>query len=124
MARILLAEGDFHYGFALQEQLRNAKYRTLGPFADLAALLRAIKSQSFDLAVLDVKLGGASVFAAAEQLRKSGIPIVFLTSRGGLKIPEGLHEIPILPKPHDIGELTAIIELLLKRSKSVHRAPP
>ena len=50
--------------------------------------LDAVRSEQFDLAVLDVNLGGEKVYPVAELLAERHIPFVFLSGYGDEAIPK------------------------------------
>ena len=77
------------------------------------ALLRVHRDR-FDLAVLDMNLRGVVSFKVAMELKKSGIPFVFVTGYGSsIDIPHELADVPILTKPVEDATLAEALSELL-----------
>lgn len=57
------------------------------------------RSQSFDVAILDVNLNGQHVFPIAEVLAERGMAFVFSTGYGSTGIPARFESAPVLQKP-------------------------
>ena len=80
--RILVVEDEVLLTLSLEDDLRDAGLFMLGPYTTLELALQASRSESFDLALLDVNLRGEAVFPLADELIARNIPIVFLTGYG------------------------------------------
>ena len=61
-----------------------------------------------DGAVLDVNLGGETVFPLAEALRARGVPFVFATGYGILP-SDGYPDTPLIRKPVDQDQLLPVV---------------
>jgi CheY-like chemotaxis protein len=85
----------------------------IGPVARLATALDAAASEDFDAAVLDVNLGGQTVYPVAETLDARRVPFVFVTSYGREALPPLFCGRPHLGKPFAprdlIGEVARLI---------------
>jgi DNA-binding response OmpR family regulator len=99
----------------LAEILVSAGWQVVGPVAHLATALDAAASEGFDAAVLDVNLGGQSVYPVAEVLDARRVPFVFVTACGRDALPPSFCERPHLGKPFAPGELIGTMERLLPR---------
>jgi DNA-binding response OmpR family regulator len=117
---LLVVEDDHAIRRGLADALRFGGYEVLEAPDGLAGLHHAEKS-TFDLALLDVALPGATGFEvlAAIQKRRPGLPAIMLTARGeeadrvrGLKL--GADDYVV--KPFGIQELLARVEAVLRRS--------
>jgi len=74
----------------------------------------------FDVAVLDIRLGSASIAPVAERLVSDGVPIVFLTGYSEADIlPESLRGHPRLGKPCDPAMLAATLRHLTDPKSTV-----
>ena len=60
---------------------------TAGPYSNVAKALQALESAEFDLAILDVNLGGEKSYPIAEALDNRGTPFLFLSGYGRQAIP-------------------------------------
>lgn len=80
--RILVVEDDFLVATLLVEILESVGWQVVGPVAHLATALDAAAIEGFDVAVLDVDLGGQTVYPVAEVLDARRVPFVFVTAHG------------------------------------------
>jgi CheY-like chemotaxis protein len=97
---VLVAEDEALIAMEVEAALRRAGWEVVGPVARAAEAARlAAGEQPLDAAVLDIGLGDATVFAAADALAARGVPLVFLTGYGPGILPERLRGRPVLRKP-------------------------
>jgi CheY-like chemotaxis protein len=113
---ILVAEDDAWLAGDLADALRDAGAYVHGPFGTVAAALACLEGGArCDGAVLDIDLGGETVFPVAQTLRERGVPFVFATghvSRPGL--PQNLQHVPCWGKPFPAEALAATLPSLIK----------
>jgi DNA-binding response OmpR family regulator len=102
LIRMMLAE--------MVEELGHRVVAEAGNFED--ALLLA-QTANFDLAILDINVGGRSISPVAEIIDKRGIPFIFVSGYGSEARPDGFHEGPILRKPFLISNLNDTINSVL-----------
>jgi len=114
--RILLVEDEFLVSLALEDDLKTLGATLVGPFNDLISGLSAAQTERFDLAVLDVNLGGTMVYPLAEDLMRRGVPFLFLSGYTAADMPSRFADIPRIAKPADTSRLVATIQALLKRA--------
>jgi two-component system, OmpR family, alkaline phosphatase synthesis response regulator PhoP len=118
--RVLIVDDDSSLAMLLEGSLRREGYdpRVCG---DVAEAEEALKTNLFDVILLDVMLPDRSGFEFCAELRNRGIqtPILMLTARGavtdrvaGLRIGADDY----LPKPFEVAELVARIEALRRRT--------
>jgi CheY-like chemotaxis protein len=62
-----------------------------------------------DVAILDVNLAGKPVFAVAERLAETGIPIVFATGYGRSGLPEQWQSSQVLQKPYTMEQIAGCL---------------
>lgn len=120
-ARILLVEDDYSLGETLTERLLKEGY-DIDWRRDLGAAREALRQNTPDILILDVRLPDGSGFDLAEELRKAGnnTPFIFLTAQAGA--PERLRGFELgaeefIPKPFHIKELLIRLQHVL----STHR---
>jgi two-component system alkaline phosphatase synthesis response regulator PhoP len=117
--RVLLVEDEPGLVLTLTDRLRSEGYEVEAAGDGAAGLERAMRER-WDVILLDVMLPGASGFDVCRDLRQRGVqtPIIMLTARGqvvdrvlGLKLGADDY----LTKPFDMMELSARIEVQLRR---------
>jgi DNA-binding response OmpR family regulator len=118
--RILVVEDEFLVALAIEHDLAAAGYSVVGTYANCSEAAAAIRSESYDLAILDVNLNGEPAFPLAEELIARGVPFLFLTGYEATHLPERLQEIPRIAKPHQPHSLIRLIEIVLSGG---HRSP-
>jgi CheY-like chemotaxis protein len=79
---------------------------------DLA--LARLKEARFDIAVLDVNLGGESSYPVADELNRRNLPFLFATGYGNQAIPEIYHRHIVLQKPFRKQQFEAALLMALK----------
>lgn len=110
----MLVEDEFLLAIMLEQDVTSAGARVVGPFGHLDAARSAANDEQFDIAVLDVNLGGEMVYPLADDLAAMGRPFVFLTGYSVAQLPERFRGRPHLPKPHDASRL-------IERLSQAHR---
>ncbi|MFM9995684.1 MAG: response regulator transcription factor [Phycisphaerales bacterium] len=120
LANLLVVEDDAAIRRGLVDALKFGGY-SVAEAADGRAGLDAALAGTFDLILLDIlmpKMDGLEVLAELRRARPA-LPVIFLTARGqeqdrvkGLKL--GADDYVV--KPFSVGELTARVEAVLRRS--------
>ena len=109
----LIVEDEMLVALLIEEFLADAGCATLGPYRSVGAALSVARSRAFDLAILDVNLGGEKVYPVAEVLAERGIPFLFLSGYGDGAIPVGRTRRRVCAKPFTYeGLLTALSDVL------------
>jgi CheY-like chemotaxis protein len=109
-ARILVVEDEYMLAEALAEALIALGVQVVGPVGGLDEALALATASELDGAILDINLGGETVFPLADALAARGVPYVFATGYGRESIPAPYREAPILSKPVDAAMLKALLE--------------
>ena len=85
---IMVVEDEYLIADDLASLLREAGAFVVGPAASLPEGMRlAADTEQIDAAVLDIDLGGVTVFPLVDELLARGIRIMFLTGYGQDNIP-------------------------------------
>jgi two-component system, OmpR family, response regulator VicR len=120
-AHLLYVEDDESLSFVTRDHLELHGYR-LTYCENGRKAMNVIKSQTFDLCILDVMLPDLDGFTIGEEIRKfnTQVPIIFLTAKSlkedklrGLRLGADDY----ITKPFSIEELILKIEIFLKRSQ-------
>jgi CheY-like chemotaxis protein len=99
-ARVLVVEDEAMVSLTLQDMLQDLGCVVAGRAAKLDDALEMARTSEFDVALLDVNLGGKRVDPVTEVIRARGTPIIFITGYGETGA-SGL----VLEKPHDLADL-------------------
>lgn len=120
-AHLLYVEDDESLGFVTRDNLELQGYQ-ITHCTDGKKALDILKTESFDLCILDVMLPEVDGFTVASEIRKldTEVPIIFLSAKS-LK-EDKIHGLRLggddyITKPFSIEELILKIEIFLRRSK-------
>ena len=103
--KILLVEDEFFVAAFIENILRDLGCTVVGPSAGLAEAIGTAAAEAFDAAILDINLGGESVYPVADFLFENGTPFVFSTGYATLDIPEAYRNFRRVRKPFTIDTL-------------------
>ncbi len=111
---VVLVEDETMVSFLIEEMLEQLGAASVRHAARLEAGLALVESKLPSLAILDVNIGGETVFAIAEKLDAAKIPFVFITGYGR----EGVHgrwaNYEVLQKPLTVQEFEQGLRRALK----------
>lgn len=112
--RILVADDEESMRWVLSKALRKKGF-TVDLARDGEEALRLVRSESYDLAILDIKMPGISGLDLLDRVRdlKSDLLVVIMTAEAGMKnaveaMKRGAYD--YLTKPFDLDVMDAIIE--------------
>lgn len=111
-ARLILVEDEALLALDMQDMLEDMGYLVVGAAGRLEDAL-ALAETEFDLALLDMNLGGARIDSVAHRIAARGIPIVFVTGYGPRTLPRGIAA-PVLDKPCNPETLRSILAAILE----------
>jgi CheY-like chemotaxis protein len=110
-SRVLVVEDELLVGMLLQDMLEDLGYAIVGPIARHDEALGAAREGEFELAVVDLNLGGKSGTAIADVLMARGVPFVFATGYGH-QLPNGYAHVPVLQKPFQQDDLARTLSAM------------
>lgn len=113
---VLVVEDEFFLASEIEETLAQAGARVIGPVADLAGAFDIVRDVDFDLAVLDINLGGEMVYPLADALTALNVPFLFSTSYSGPEIPIEYRHLPRVEKPYSARALIGGVASLIGAS--------
>jgi DNA-binding response OmpR family regulator len=82
----------------------------VGPATRLDAGIEMATSGTFDLAILDVNLGGTRSFPIADVLKARGIPVIFATGYGAGGLDPGYERFPVMVNPFSLEALVSTLK--------------
>ena len=118
--RCLVLDDEFLIALDIQQILELAGAMHVASVATASEAIALVRREAkFDLAVLDVKLGGSedNSLGVASELAKTGTPFVFLT---GMRV-DNVHarefpQAPVIEKPYDAVALLDAVQRALKNA--------
>ena len=118
--RCLVLDDEFLIALDIQQILELAGAKQVASVATASEAIALVRREAkFDLAVLDVKLGGSedNSLGVASELAKTGTPFVFLT---GMRV-DNVHarefpQAPVIEKPYDAVALLDAVQRALKNA--------
>ena len=109
-AKVLVLEDETLVSMMVEGMLMDLGCEIVGPFSRLDQALNAVKEGvEFDLALLDVNLGGERSFPLAEVLSEKNIPFVFTTGYDESGMPDQWRGRPSLRKPFMMNEMAVAL---------------
>lgn len=110
--RVLVVEDEPMVSLALQDTLADFGCEVVGTAARLQPALDLADDLAFDIAVLDIDLGGMRIDPVAEAIAARGLPIVFVTGYGQDAAPR---HVPgsVLEKPYEAANLERALRTAL-----------
>ena len=118
MTNILIVEDEKAIANLIEMNLKMCGYActTVHDGLKAAALLT---EQIYDLILLDIMLPGLDGYALMEEIRPTGMPVIFITAKGSVEdrvagLNAGADD--YLVKPFEIVELLARVESVLRRT--------
>lgn len=116
--RILVVEDDFLLATELCQNLSDLGATVLGPAPTPFYALSMLSRRGVDVAVLDIRLHGATVFEVADELMARNTPIVFATASSAEEVPGIYRGFPLLQKPFTARSLYLELTKALSLSKA------
>ena len=107
---ILIVEDEPLIAMMLEDFLDSLGHRVAGTCDSVADALRRVEQGGFDLAIVDVNLGGERVWPVADRLVERGVPFVLATG-GHVEPPPPEHsKAPVLSKPFTLEAIEPALE--------------
>jgi CheY-like chemotaxis protein len=107
---VLVVEDEPLLGMMMSDALTEIGFEVLGPYGRVVEAVEAAKTQSFSVAVLDISLGGETVYEVADLLTKNGVPFLFVTGYGKENLEPRFADVRVLRKPVDLESLRIALE--------------
>lgn len=110
MRRVLVVEDEVLVGMLIEEMLQELGYEVAALATHLEQALSLARSESFDVALLDINLNGKQSFPVADVIRARGLPFLFATGYGNRILDTSHADVPLLQKPFGLDELRRALE--------------
>jgi two-component sensor histidine kinase/DNA-binding response OmpR family regulator len=106
---VLLVEDEPLVAMMLADMLSEFGHTVDGPYSRLGDAISAAKNNDVQAGILDVNLGGETIYALADVLDKRKIPFVFVTGYSADSIDHRFAHVPVLQKPIERQKLRAVL---------------
>jgi DNA-binding response OmpR family regulator len=119
--RVLVVEDEPIIAMELADILELNGCRVSDTVGDIETARDVAASGAFDVALLDVSLGGRSVEPVADVLARRGIPYGLVTAYSRHILPQDLQWRPRITKPFTASEVMDLVtDLLVRDGEQVH----
>lgn len=117
MIQILIVEDERSISDLIRLNLTKAGYSCTAAYDGMEAA-DILEQRLFDLVILDIMLPQVDGYELMEYIRPMGIPVIFLTAKGGLEekmrgLTSGAEDYMV--KPFEVVELLARVSIVLRR---------
>ncbi len=106
---MLLLEDEMLISLLIEDVLERQGCIIVGPFSRVAEALSAAATETIDVAILDINVGGVKSFPVAETLSDRNIPFFFLSGYGQAAAPSDRPEWIVRSKPFQESEIVATL---------------
>jgi CheY-like chemotaxis protein len=113
-ASILLVEDETLIRMMTAEMVEELGHRVVAQASKVSEGWILAKTAEFNLAILDINIGGYSVAPVAEIIEARGVPILFCTGYATTGLPAPFHDRQVLRKPFELLNLQQAIDAALK----------
>lgn len=110
--RVLVVEDEMMVSMLIEDMLDDLGCKVVGPASRLDEAIALAGEAELDCAVLDVNLGGQSIFPLADLLRAKGAPFAFATGYGDAGLRDIDKGSPVLQKPFRETDLARVLGVL------------
>ncbi len=111
--RVFIVEDEALILFTLQDMLEELGCRVVATALRIDDALAKGDSAAFDVAILDVNVGGERIDPVADLLAQRGVPFLFATGYGATSLPEGHRDRIVLAKPYRTQDVRAALNAAL-----------
>jgi DNA-binding response OmpR family regulator len=112
-AAIFLLEDEALIRMMIAGMVEELGHRVAAEAGNIHEGKKLAETAAFDLALLDVNVGGESILPVAEIIETRGVPFLFITGYGQDGVPSPFGERLVLQKPFAITKLGDAIEAVL-----------
>jgi CheY-like chemotaxis protein len=107
--RVLLVEDEAMIAMLMEDMLEELGCEVVASAGTLDTAMAVADTDDFDIAFLDVNLGGVPAYPIASVLQARSIPFAFVTGYGAGGVEAEHADAPVLQKPFQSRDLAAIL---------------
>jgi DNA-binding response OmpR family regulator len=111
--RILLVEDEAMIAMLVEDMLEELGHERVTVASRLEEAVAAASNEGFDLAILDLNLGGVLTYPVADVLAERSVPFIFATGYGSGGLKGAYSGWPTLQKPFNTEALGQVIRQAL-----------
>jgi CheY-like chemotaxis protein len=112
-ASVLLVEDDTLIRLMLVEMLEELGQRVVAEAGSIEDAQTLAETATFDLAILDVNIGGHTIDPIADIIHRRGLQFFFVTGYASSGLPVAFADKPYLQKPCSLDELRQVLNSVL-----------
>jgi CheY-like chemotaxis protein len=113
---VMLVEDETLIRMMIAGMIDELGHTVVAEAANIGDALKLARTAVFQIAILDINVGGDRIDPVAEIISERRLPFVFASGYGAAGMPEGFRDRPVLQKPFLIERLQQAMETALKRS--------
>jgi|SRR5580704_9151641 CheY-like chemotaxis protein len=98
-ASVFLVEDEPLIGMMLADMIEQLGHRVVAEASNIQVGQTLAQSANYDLALLDINIGGHCIDPVAEIIDRRGLPFLFVSGYGSGGRPEQFSDRPLLQKP-------------------------
>ncbi|MBA3576002.1 MAG: response regulator [Sphingomonas sp.] len=110
---ILVVEDEPLIAMMLEDFLETLGHRVHASCDSVAQAISEAEKGGFDIAILDVNLGGETAWPVARKLREKQIPFVIATGGHVDPPPVEFANVPVIEKPYTVDRVSPALEAAL-----------
>lgn len=111
---VLLVEDEALIRMMIAGMVEELGHSVAGEAANIQDALRLARTADFDVAILDINVGGTRIDPVAGIIDGRGLPFIFASGYGAVGAPEAFRDRTVLQKPFLIDRLGAAIDAALE----------
>ena len=120
---VLLVEDETLIRMMIAGMIEELDHTVVAEAGNISDALRLAKGADFEIAILDINVGGDRIEPVAEIINGRHLPFVFASGYGAAGLPENFRDRPVLQKPFRIEQLgdaiaSALASVATKRPRS------
>jgi len=112
--RVIVVEDESLLAMMIETVLVSQGMKVVANVGSVGRALDAVRQHDFDVALLDVNVGGTDVYPVAEAILAQGQPLIFVTGYGGEGIRPDLQHLPVITKPFVVDHLLRTVRAVAR----------